>query len=116
MGGGGLLDVAHPPTHPQTHPEAEKAAGRLKSLKRVISHINLANPVHHLFFFFGPGDKQGPALRACFPDPPPPPIHTASKGPPPPDLQWTAGPVQPAPYEGSPSGHSCEHHVPHVRG
>ena len=59
-------------------------------LKHVILHIKLANPVHHPFFFLAMGTiKSGPSSR--FSRPPPPLIHTGSKGPPPPEVQWTVG-------------------------
>ena len=92
-----------PPSPSNSAPRARPTtspAGRLKSLKHVSLHINLANPVHrpsppptkHLFWTHVNGGKYCPALRACFPDPPPP-IHTGSKPPPPPppELQFTAG-------------------------
>ena len=41
-------------------------------------------------FFFCTREKEGPALRACFPDLPPI-MRTVSKGSPPPELQRTAG-------------------------
>ena len=52
--------------------------------------MDLANPVHQPFLW-----RWGPALRACFPDPPSPNSHRLERPlppPPPPALQWPAGP------------------------
>ena len=58
-GGGhfGPLSQTPPPSNsaPRAGPTTS-TAGRLKSLKNVILHIKLANPVDHPFFF-GAGDK-----------------------------------------------------------
>ena len=70
-----------PPPPSDWAPRAGPTKSTAGRLKRVISHINLANPVHHLFFFFGPGDKQGPALRTCFPDPPLPQFTPPRRAP-----------------------------------
>ena len=85
-----------PRARPTTSP-----AGRLKSLKRVSLHINLANPVHrpsppptkHLFWTHVNGAKYCPALRACFPDPPPQFTPARSPPPPPPGVAIHRGPI-----------------------
>ena len=109
--GGPVEPLSQPPSSPPPSNEAPGAgpttstAGRLKSLKHVISHMNLANPVHHPFFFW----YWSPA---CFPDPPPPLTHTGSKGPPPPELQWTVGPTGLAAPDGRPGPHRPHANAP----
>ena len=91
--GGSLSLFPRPPPPSNWAPRAgptTSTAGRLKLLKHVILHINLAHPVHHPSFFGNAENKVRP-FEYVLQTPPPPLIHTGSKGPPPPELQWTAG-------------------------
>ena len=71
-------------------------AGRLKSLKHVILHINLANPVRRPFFFGSRGQtRAGPSSRFSRPPTPPPLICTGPKGPLSPGFAMDCGPCSP---------------------
>ena len=93
-GGGGFEPLSQTPPPPSNQaPRAgptKSTAGRLKSLKHVILHVNLANAVHHPFFLALGTNKD----RPCEPvfQTPPPLIHT--EGPHSPGVVMDRGPFR----------------------
>ena len=108
-GRGGPLSLSDPPPPSTEACRAGPTRSPAGRLKHVILHRNLANPVHHPFFFWPRGQTR-PSPSPVFQTPPPPPNSHRLEGPPP-AVQWTAGlfTTRPPPPGGRFAAHFMSH-------